>query len=182
MLYQTSLIVFVTLAHVANECNGEPHLRLRLVPPMNISVTCPAVNDAPEGAQRTAWFFPNGSRILSGGRITTKASSGHLHIVDPVIEDLGSYICVTVNTQRENATDLDAALRFVDIYSVGTKTLQQRAWFGGMAALCVLAAVIFLVLVYKFRYRGEPTKGKTTTPGAASVNTAYSHDEMLTAF
>ncbi|KAK8780995.1 hypothetical protein V5799_017664 [Amblyomma americanum] len=156
--------------------------RLRLVPPMNATALCPSS----QGHIKTQWFFPNGSRVVTAGRVTVDEDHGLLEIIDPIAEDLGVYICVSLRdpTKAGNATGVDAVLSFVEIYTSQPRTLKQRLLLGGLASLSVLVTVIFIYLVYRFRYRTPPVNEKGGVPVRDQVGVVNKRfeDEMSTVF
>ncbi|XP_075525400.1 uncharacterized protein LOC142557437 [Dermacentor variabilis] len=164
--------------------NCQLYRRLRLVPPMNATAVCPNVAWAGvEGYARTVWFFPNGSRVVSGGRTAVDEARGVLDVVDPRNEDLGVYMCVSL--RGSDTAEANATLAFMEIYSAQRRTLAERLWIGGLASLCVLVAVAFVGLVMKFRYRQPQTDKRAGAPADVRegvVNKRFETDEMSTVF
>lgn len=154
---------------------------------MNATALCPNVASAgADGYTRTFWFFPNGSRVVNGAKTTVDESSGVLDVVDPTNDDLGVYTCVSL--KGSSTSDANATLAFMEIYSAQRRTLAERLWIGGLAALCVIVVVVFVSLVMKFRYRKPmpPVVKLGAASGVAStagvVNKRFEIEEMSTVF
>ncbi|KAL1470741.1 hypothetical protein MTO96_024008 [Rhipicephalus appendiculatus] len=158
--------------------------RLRLVPPMNATARCPNMAAAgAEGYTRTFWFFPNGSRVFNGDRTAVDESSGYLDVIDPTNEDLGVYKCVSL--RGSSTADANATMAFVEIYSAQRRSLTERLWIGGLAAICVLVVVLFVSLVMKYRYIKPAVEKRGGTPAGATsgvVNKRFEIEEMSTVF
>lgn len=158
--------------------------RLRLVPPMNATAFCPnMVAAGADSYTRTFWFYPNGSRVVNGDRTTVDESLGVLDVIDPTNDDLGVYKCVSLT--GSSTADANATMAFVEIYSAQRRSLTERLWIGGLAAMCVLVVVLFVSLVMKFRYRKPPVEkrgGVSADPAAGVVNKRFEIEEMSTVF
>nr|XP_037271541.1 uncharacterized protein LOC119163609 [Rhipicephalus microplus] len=177
-------LFFLLLTAVIDFGDCQLYRRLRLVPPMNATAFCPNMAAAgADGFIRTIWFFPNGSRVLNGDRTVVDESVGVLDVIDPANEDLGVYKCVSL--RGSNTADANATMAFVEIYSAQRRSLTERLWIGGLAAMCVLVVVFFVSLVLKYRYRQPPIEKRGGAPVGATcgvVNKRFEIEEMSTVF
>ncbi|CAN8001847.1 unnamed protein product [Ixodes hexagonus] len=151
------------------------HKRVRLVLPANLSVTCPSA--ALSSPRLTLWYHPNGTLVETKGRVQVGNDNGVLFIRDLANDDCGLYYCTSLASR--NAPGSAAGLTFVEVYTVESKPYTERAIVGGVAALCVLTTMVFIALVFHFRYR-TPKEKESGLPVVSRTNEGYAGTEVAT--
>ncbi|XP_029849961.2 uncharacterized protein LOC115331843 isoform X2 [Ixodes scapularis] len=172
------LILTLLVSSLALSKGNASHKRVRLVPPANLSVTCPS--SAFSRPSFTLWYYPNGTFIETRDRVMVNEETGALFIQDLTNDDCGLYYCTSL--ADGGGPGRSAGLTFVEVYTVESKPYLDRAFAGGVAALCVLTTAVFIALVVRFRYRSEEEKKKTVLPVVSRTNVGYDHTESSTSF
>lgn len=170
------LVLTLLVSSLALSKGNVSHKRVRLVPPANLSVTCPSSTLS----SFTLWYYPNGTFIETRDRVMVNEDTGALFIQDLTNDDCGLYYCTSLADGGGPARS--AGLTFVKVYTVESKPYLDRAFVGGVAAVCVLTTAVFIALVVRFRYRSEEEKKKNVFPVVSRTNVGYDHTESSTSF